>query len=182
MKTSIAIIISTFISFFSLAQNPYHFEVELDPLAYALSGASGHAALAWNKQRVQVGLAQLPLPEALQNNEGVAESFRAISFKWDYFLSQSHTNGMFVGPTADVLFLEYENTAGTFNDEQLSLGIRTGYKLDLFKGQKTLSALYLTPWVGFSWMLNADDFSIDEVKYSRKSFTVFPTFHLGWRF
>ena len=62
-----------------------HFELEVDPLAYSLGGASGHLGFTFKNERIFLGYGQLTLPEAMQSNENVSESFKAISFKWEYF-------------------------------------------------------------------------------------------------
>ena len=166
------------------AQKNNHIELELDPLAYALGGASGHIAYTWKNERIQLGYGQLTLPEDMQRNENVSESFRAISLKWDYFIGRKDASrGFFVGPTFDYLFLKYEDTeSNTAEDQQLNIGLRAGYKFDLFKKSKSLSGMYLTPWIGASWMTNPGNIEVGGVSYERNSMNIFPTVHLGWSF
>jgi hypothetical protein len=158
-------------------------EIELDPLAYAIGGASGHAAFTFKNERIQLGYGQLTMPENMQNHEGISESFKAISLKWDYFFGKENaSHGFFAGPTFDYLFLTYESSSDVFKEDQLSLGIRAGYKFDLFKNNQTLSGLYLTPWIGTSWFTKTGKVELNNQEYSRKSTTIFPTIHLGWSF
>ncbi len=160
-----------------------NFEIELDPLAYALGGASGHAAYTFKNERIQLGYGQLTLPEGLQNHEGITESFKAISLKWDYFFGKEDpSHGFFAGLTFDYLFLTYESKTDEYKDDQLSIGLRGGYKFDFFKNRKSLSGLYLTPWVGVNMMTKSGDIELDDLQYSRKSVNFFPTVHLGWSF
>lgn len=182
LMLTIIILAATFFS--SIAQNNNHFEIEIDPLAYSLGGASGHIAFTWKNDRIQLGYGQLTLPEAMQNHENVRESFKAISLKWDYFFGKSDTSkGFFSGPTMDYLFLTYKDDQdNTHKDSQLSLGLRVGYKIDLFKNHKTLNGLYLTPWISTTWLTNADNIQLGEQSYTRKAFNLFPTFHIGWSF
>ncbi len=160
-----------------------HFEIELDPLAYALGGGSGHVAYAFKNERIQLGFGMLDLPEGMQNHEGISESFKAISLKWDYFFGREDaTQGFFAGPTFDYLFLTYDDGQDQFEENQLALGIRAGYKIDLFKNSYKLSGLYLTPWMGASVFTNPGDIAVGDQTYSRKAVTFFPTVHLGWSF
>jgi hypothetical protein len=71
------------------AQNTtHHLEFEIDPLAYSIGGASGHAAYTCKNERIQLGYGQLTLPESMRNHEKISESFKAISLKWDYFFGK----------------------------------------------------------------------------------------------
>ena len=187
MKKSIltvAVVLSSLTSVFGQWDNKNHFEFELDPLAYSIGGGSGHVAYTWKNERVQLGYGQLTMPEAMSNHEGVTESFKAIAGKWDYFFGQDDaSHGFFAGPTFDYVFLEYKDQSGNeFKDNQLNLGVRAGYKFDLFKSNKTLNGLYLTPWVGTSWLTKPSDYQLGDKTYSRKAFTFFPKIHLGYTF
>jgi hypothetical protein len=183
MKTLIISIGILLASITMVNAQTHHLEIELDPLAYALGGASGHIAYTFKNERIQLGYGQLTLPENMQNHEGISESFKAISLKWDYFFGQEDpSQGFFAGPTFDYLFNTYESDTDEFKEDQLSIGLRAGYKFDLFKNNDTLSGLYLTPWVGASWFTKPVDIDLDAQKYSRKSVTIFPTIHLGWSF
>lgn len=165
------------------AQSDQRFELEFDPLAYALGGASGHVAYAWKNERLQLGYGQLSIPKAARNHENVREKFKSISLKWDYFIhADEGRQGFFAGPTFDFMFLTYEDEfSNLYKDEQLNIGLRLGYRFDLFAEHTTLSGLYITPWVGFSWFTSADDLTLGDRDYSRKTFNVFPTVHVGWK-
>ncbi len=184
MRTSIITLALLIVTITTTAQKQKHLEFEIDPLAYSLGGASGHAAFTWKNERIQLGYGQLTLPEGMQNHKNVSESFKAISFKWDYFFGKENASkGFFAGPTVDYLFLTYEDELDNeLKEEQFSIGIRAGYKFDLFQNHKSLSGLYLTPWIGTSWFTNPSDIQLAGKSYSRKSSTIFPTVHLGWSF
>lgn len=160
-----------------------HLEVETDPLAWALNGGSIHTAAAWGKQRVQIGYAFLPIPDAIQTFEEVEESFRTISTKWDYFFSKRGSEaGFFVGITADLLFYQYESANDLLKENIPNIGGRIGYKFDLFPNRNILSGLYLTPWVGLSYLARQDAIELGGQSYSFSKQQVFPTIHLGYRF
>ena len=166
------------------AQSNNHLELEIDPLAYSLGGASGHLGYTFKNERIFLGYGQLTLPEGMQTNKNVSESFKAISFKWEYFFGREDASkGFFAGPSADYMFLTYEDEMGNITkDDQLNLGIRAGCKFDLFKKSKTLKGMYLTPWISASWLTKPGEIRVGDQNYERKSFNIFPTVHLGWSF
>ena len=159
-------------------------EIEIDPLAYALGGASGHVAYSWKNERIQVGFGMLDVPEDFQDNEEVTESFKAVSLKWDYFFGRSDpSKGFFAGLVSDYLFLSYKEQRGDKIDRQrMSAGLRTGYKFDLFPETKSLKGLYVTPWVATSYLFNNEKVELGGKTYSLKSIKIFPTIHIGWSF
>ena len=166
------------------AQNDNHFEIELDPLAYAFGGISGHIAYTFKNQRIQIGYAQITVPEAYKSSKGITESFKGFPLiKWDIFFGKEDaSHGFFAGPTMNYVFTTYETETDKTKAEGLNLGLRGGYKFDLFKNSKTLNGLYLTPWVGFSYDLKSSDIELDNQEHSIKPWGIFPTFHLGWAF
>ena len=184
MKTLKMIIVLLIASITITNAQKNHFEIELDPLAYAFGGLSGHVAYTIKNHRIQVGYAQLTLPEFAQSHESITESFKAApSLKWDYFFGREDASqGFFAGPTVDYLLWTYKNDTDEFKDNQLTLGIRGGYKFNLFKESKALNGLYLTPWIGFSSSVGQGDIQLDNQEYSKRALGIFPTFHLGWSF
>ncbi len=163
--------------------NNNKFQLETDPIAFAIVGGSIHGAYNLGQFRFQIGLAFLSLPKALQDNEEVSEEFIAISLKYDYFLNNVTDNGLFIGATVDILEWEYEDEfRETIKTESFNLGLRIGYKYVPFDHESSFSGLYFTPWVGLSNMLNNDDLKFESGTYERKSLKIFPTIHVGWEF
>lgn len=183
MKNLLIAIVILVASFTMGTAQTNNFEIELDPLAYSLGGASGHVAYTFKNERIQLGYGQLTLPKSFRNHQEITESFKSISLKWDYFFGKKNpSHGFFAGPTFDYLFLTYESETDEFKDNLLSIGLRGGYKFDLLKNSKTFGGLYLTPWVGVNWMTKSKDIELDNLQYDRKSVNFFPTIHLGWSF
>lgn len=168
----------------AMAQSTARFELELDPLAYALGGASGHAALSLEKDRLQLGYGALEVPESFRSNPDVVEEFQAISLKWDHFFTgEGSTHGFFAGPTFDYLFLSYTDEAGEKSElSRPGVGLRTGYRFDLFSESETFGGLYVTPWVSASYIFDHEEVTIAGENYEVGSVKVFPTLHVGWRF
>ena len=185
MKTiilTVALLIGSLIN--ATAQKSNHFEFELDPLAYAFGGVSGHIAYTFKNHRIQLGYAQVTIPEAYQSNKEFSESFKGFPLiKWDIFFGKEDaSHGFFAGPTMNYVFTTYETDTDKTKVEGLNLGLRGGYKFDLFKNNKTLNGLYITPWVGLSYDLKSSDIELDNKVHSIKPWGIFPTFHLGWAF
>ncbi len=158
-------------------------EVEVDPLAYMFGGASGHIAYTWNNKRLQVGVAVLELPESFRSNQALSEEFKAVSLKWDYFFgSEDSFEGFFAGPVLDYLFLKYrDDQKNLLKASKVNAGLRMGYRFDLFKKDKVLKGLYLTPWVSGSYVFNHNNVKVAGESYTVSPFKIFPTIHLGWR-
>ena len=185
MKTIIVVIVVLIVNSTSaIAQKNNHFELELDPIAYAFGGISGHIAYTFKNQRIQLGYAQVTIPESYRSSEGYTESFKGFPLlKWDIFFGKEDaSHGFFAGPTMNYVFTTYKSDTDETKAEGFNLGIRGGYKFDLFKKKKMLSGLYLTPWVGVSHNFKAGEIELDNQVHSIKSMSVFPTVHLGWSF
>ncbi len=184
MKTITVTILLFFSLFIRLSSQSNHFEFELDPIAYAIGGGSGHIAFTWKNERIQLGYGQLSIPKFMRNHEELDESFKAIALKWDYFFGKENASqGFFAGPTFDILFVKYANQLEySLKEKKVNIGIRGGYKFNLFKNSEYLNGLYLTPWIGTSWSPSSNSFEIQDHTYSKKAFTFFPTLHLGWSF
>jgi len=164
-------------------QNNNTFQIETDPIAWAMGGGSIHGAYNFSRHRFQIGLAFLTLPEGLQENDGITENFKSVSIKYDYFFNNREDNGWFTGSTIDLLFWEYEDEYNQkIKTESVNLGIRAGYKYVPFDSNSSLGGLYMTPWIGVSFMMNNDDLEFESGIYERSPIKVFPTIHIGWEF
>lgn len=182
-QATITLVLFLTISAAAIAQSTISFEIEIDPLAYAIGGASGHGVLSFEKDRLQIGYAALEVPESFRSNPDIGEEFKAISLKWDHYFGESTRSGFFVGPTLDYLFLTYTNPNGQITDlSRPSAGLRTGYRFDLFSEKSTLGGLYVTPWLGVSYIFENQEVVIENETHALGAVKVFPTVHVGWRF
>ena len=90
---------------------------------------------------------------------------------------------LFAGPTFDYLFLSYTDEAGEKSElSRPGVGLRTGYRFDLFSESETFGGLYVTPWVSASYIFDHEEVTIAGENYEVGSVKVFPTLHVGWRF
>ncbi len=180
---AITLVLFLTISTAAIAQSTIGFEIEIDPLAWTLGGASGHGAMSFERDRLQLGYAALEVPESFRSNPDIAEEFKTVSLKWDHYFSESSSSGFFVGPTFDYLFLTYTDPEGrTIDLSRPSAGLRTGYRFDLFSDRSLLGGLYVTPWVGVSYIFDNEEVVIADESHEVGALRIFPTVHLGWRF
>ena len=152
-------------------------EVEVDPIAYALNGYSGHIAYGFDPLRISLGGFGADQPEFFHGNEGWEARSRGITMKVDYLLPK--LGGYFVGLDATYSWNDYtlKSTNETQSQNALGLGVRTGYR---FTFKKT--GFYMVPWFSVSYPFNTEEVVISGEKFESSRVLVFPTIHLGWQF
>src|SRR5699024_3737845 len=80
-------------------------EVEVDPIAYALNGYSGHIAYGFDPLRISLGGFGADQPEFFHGNEGWKARSRGITMKVDYLLQKQA--GYYVGLDATYQWQSY---------------------------------------------------------------------------
>lgn len=159
------------------SESPVRVDVEVDPIAYALRGYSVHAGITWKRLRLDLGAFALDIPHWFDGNEGFTTSFNGYGVKLQYFLWGEQSGGfMGVDLGASRLLVRREGTELAARPKQLSVGVNAGWRFDVVAG------LYVTPWVGLTYDLEARDLTLGDRTYTRNTWTVFPTVHLGYRF
>ncbi|TSC32752.1 hypothetical protein [Corallococcus sp. Z5C101001] len=157
--------------------SPVRVDVEVDPIAYALGGYSVHAGITWRRLRLDLGAFALDIPHWLDGNEGFKTSFDGYGVKLQYFLlGEQHGGFMGVDMGVNRLLVRRDGTELAARPNQLSVGLNAGWRFDVVAG------FYVTPWVGLSCDLAARDVTLGDRIYTRNTWTVFPTVHLGYRF
>lgn len=153
-------------------------DVEIDPIAYGLDGFSVHTAYGVNGWRFDLGVYGLTLPEAIHGNEGLSAKFVGAGWKVDRFL-KGGSEGAFVGIDGGVSRKEIGDvdTRETAHRVEYAMGGRIGYRW-----MTGLGNLYVTPWVGLGYVLNAEDVVLNGKVFENSAFQPFPTIHVGWRF
>jgi len=152
-------------------------EVEVDPIAYALNGYSGHAAYVFDPLRISLGAFGADQPEFFHGNEGWEARTRGITMKADYLFPK--LGGFFVGLDATYSWNEYTLKSSNKTESQngLGLGVRTGYR---FTFRNT--GFYIVPWFSVSYPFDTKEVIISDEKFDEARILVFPTIHLGWQF
>ena len=71
--------------------NPIRFEVEADPIAYALQGYSFHGILVINRLRIDGGIFGIAQPEGYSGNDGFHTYSSGYGLKVNYLLNKKET-------------------------------------------------------------------------------------------
>lgn len=152
-------------------------DVEVDPLAYALSGHSVHVGVGFGHFRFDLGAFALEFPEWVHGNEGFTSSFDGFGIKAHIFVEGDGT-GPFAGVAGGLARTLIQNDASgrAQRDLHASLGVELGWLLPIVEG------LYVKPWIGVGWTFGVEDVVLDRQRFEANGLTVFPTVHLGYAF
>lgn len=150
-------------------------DVEVDPIAYALDGYSLHVGLSPNFGRLDLGLFAMRLPDEVVGNENFEASFRGAGLKWDF--SPISSQGLFLGIDggwSEQRFVHLPTDREIIRHEY-GYGVRTGYRM-------IFSSLTVTPWLGISYNPKSDDVVVGDDILKRQKWVPFPTVHIGYMF
>lgn len=157
------------------------FEVEVDPIAYALRGYSVHGIITHNKWRVDAGIFGAAQPEAYNGNKGFEVYSEGIGVKLNRLLNKKGTWFAGIGSGYAVNNVKHMESNRESAEHVVSIGVHTGYRFFLLKNT-ALKNLYITPWVSFDYNMPVKDAAFTGNSYHTNSFSVFPTVHIGYRF
>lgn len=149
------------------------FDVELDPLAYALGGYSLHVGAWVDHWRFDVGAFALDMPEALHRQTGFDARFHGVGAKVDYTFAEDRS-GPFLGVDGGVLFVEARHAEGAAFGTTYGVGVRTGWRF-VFAQRFTV-----TPWVSVGRSFGDTELAVGDDTFAPSAWTVFPTVHLGY--
>lgn len=163
---------------FSQSSDYSGFDVDIDPIAFALNGFSFHGGYTTGAYRFDLGVFGLDIPEWIHGDEAFETSFVGAGWKVDRFF-KGYADGFFAGIDGGVQQLNVTHKAADTDKDrfQYMLGIRGGYRWNTGLGN-----LFITPWLGLGYVLNAEDIEIDGDVFEASPFTPFPTIHVGWKF
>lgn len=155
-------------------------EIELDPIAYALSGYSLHLGEYIHAWKFDVNTAAESYNQSetnsLLSNSNFTSKFVSYGAKIDY-IGSSQT-GFHIGVQWDYVQWTYTNVNNSVsaNNYMQDAGIRIGYRWGA-------GALYLDPWIGFLYNYQGtNSVNVGGQAYNPQNFLVFPTVHIGFRF
>lgn len=152
-------------------------DLEVDPLAYALAGASLHVGLRWRRLRLDLGAFAAEIPRAVHGQDDFSDRFHGWGLKLDLAL-RADGSGPFVGVEASVLVddLVDERTARHERARSYLAGPRAGWRFEL------PARFYLVPWLGVGLRGGERNVEVGERTFERGRWMVFPTLHVGYRF
>ncbi|MCK6611137.1 MAG: hypothetical protein L6Q78_08855 [Bacteroidia bacterium] len=157
------------------------FELEIDPLAYALKGYSLHGIVQLKQTRFDLGTYGIETPGKLTGNEGFSVRTTGFGIKVNQLFGT--VKGVYTG--IDFGYAEttaiHEKTQLQDQGHSLSLGAHLGYRYFPFlKKSNALRGIYLTPWAGISYTQPYD--KINLTTYTNNRLGYFAALHLGYRF
>ena len=152
-------------------------DIEIDPLAYAIGGASVHVGLHTGPVRFDLGAFSLKVPEWLHGNEGFTAQGHGFGLKADLFPRKDHT-GFHLGPQLDITHqtVTHDATGESALYREIATGGRVGYRI------QHRSGLYVNPWIGAIYRITSPtEIDLGGETYTQGKVVPFPTVHLGWR-
>ena len=158
-------------------------EIEIDPIAYVLKGYSAHGIYQHNHYRYDLGVFGIEQPESYHGNKGYSLMSLGFGTKVTYLIKG--IPGFYTGLGSGIAFHEAQNT--TTNEKadgaSASIGVILGYRL-FFKNVKSpdLKGFYITPWASFDYNYHFRKIDFANYDFEMKTFSIFPTIHLGYRF
>lgn len=156
--------------------NTYALDIEIDPIAYGLSGYSLHAGFGRENFRLDIGIFGLKAPTSFHGNDNYELDYKGYGAKIDYLFGSY--DGLFVGLEASSTNIEHtlKSTGETADRTQIAFGPRIGYRFFLNKN------ITITPWIGMGFNLETDDVTLSGETFDQDPITLFPTVHVGWKF
>lgn len=155
---------------------------EADPLAYINKGYSLHLGYENWGIRFDLTKVKVDFPKSFENAFYGTEAFDLVSnitgFKIDYIGNRSNwTKAIFLGLDVNNQKLDFTHREAS-NTKELSafnIGLRTGIKINLFKG------FYITPWAAV-WrnVKSEESFIVDEDIITTNQWDWITTIHFGY--
>lgn len=155
-----------------------HFDLEVEPLAYAFGGAGGHVAFRRGAWKYEVEVFGLDIPASLHGNEGFEAAPLGAEFHFEHFFGEGE-GGFYAGPEVGLVRLEVTHRAGDESERhtRYSVGVRGGYQW--YPG---LGNLYVSPVIGLSYTLNGETIRIGGEAFETAPLGPWGTVGIGWSF
>lgn len=155
------------------------FDLEADPIDFALGGYRLHAGLTHARIRYDLGILKVEIPRAIHGNDRFAYRISGIIGRIDY-VSGGAGPGWFAGMEGTMMENVYTHLPTRASDTRhpFLLAARSGYRFRFF------GHLTVTPWVGLGALLNkgGDHVAVGNDRFEVGTWNVFPTVHAGWAF
>ena len=152
------------------------FDVEIDPLAYALEGHSLHVGVWLGRVRLDLGSFGLVVPTFAHGNDNFEVSFSGYGTKADLYFNDDR-DGVYLGVQLGVSRVTTRRVALDLAEVhmQSEASGRIGYRW------LSKSGFYVTPWVGVGYTFGAKDVALGGEVLEGNPLLIFPTVHLGYQ-
>lgn len=163
--------------------NPLRVEVEVDPIAYALSGYSLHGILVYKQVRLDAGVFGIKQPDGYSGNKGFSTYTSGYGLKVNYLFGANKSWFSGVGFGYSNNEVTHQATQQEHQQSVIGVGLHVGYRWFMFKQQPSLiKNLYLAPWTSFDFNHSNRNIVVPNQTYTQPRFSIFPTVHLGYKF
>lgn len=158
-----------------------YWELEADPVAYALNGFSVHAVRVQDRMRFDLGVFGLQVPESFNANKGFEVYSRGAGLKVNYLLNSKET--WFAGAGFGYLnnTIRQRESSLTQVQHTIGTGVHVGYRIYLFRNFN-YGKIYLTPWISMDYNKALKPVQFNGETYKTVPLSFFPTVHIGYRF
>ena len=154
------------------------FDVELDPIDFALGGYRMHVGYIQSSFRYDLGVVSVTIPEIFHGNDRFDYGIFGIVARVDYLFGSYQK--WFAGLEGTWMKNVYTHTPTNASETRhpFLLAARTGYRF-VFRDHFTV-----TPWLGLGALLDkGNEYVVNERdKFKVSTLNVFPTVHVGWAF
>lgn len=165
------------------AQTNQRFEIEIDPIAYALKGYSIHGIYVKNRFRTDLGIFGIRQPEGYGSNKGYTIQSAGLGVKFNYLLNKAETVFAGIGLGYFENNLKKENSGLTSVHKISSIGIHAGYRWFAFRNTNAaFKNIYIAPWASLDYNHPINKTVFEQDGYVQAKWSIFPTVHLGYKF
>lgn len=154
------------------------FDLEVDPIFYAIDGKSFHFGLSSKDHRVELGVFQLKGADSeIHENDNFDLNLEGFNIKYDYLFGKY--DGFYIGWEINFAETQYTHTPSNkvFNRQVTTTAPRIGYRFTYF------NFITLSTSLAYDILLDeGDDVSVGEDHYKNKNGDFVPTVHIGFYF
>ena len=154
------------------------FDLEIDPIFYAIDGNSVHLGISSENHRVELGVFQLRGADSeIHENNNFDLKLEGVGIKYDYLFGKY--DGFYMGWGLNFAETEYTHTPSNkiFNRQVTTTAPRIGYRFTYF------NFLTLSTSLAYDILLDeGDDVFVGEDQYKNKNGGFIPTIHIGFYF
>jgi hypothetical protein len=159
------------------------FELESDPIAFALKGYSLHGIYVYQNLRTDLGIFGIEQPESYSGNEGFQIQSAGVGLKVNYLLNEAQTWFAGVGTGYSENNITFKESGEKHVHKLFGIGVHIGYRWFMFnKSESAFRNLYLTPWASIDYNKPLNSVSFAQQNYTQQTWSVFPTVHIGYKF
>lgn len=159
-------------------QSDRYLDLEVEPLAYAFGGAGGHVGMQIGAWKYEIEAFGLEIPQSFHGNDDFTVSTRGAEIHAERLLGEG-PSCFYLGPEIGAVRRELTHDPNGTSERNIrySVGARVGYRW-----YPSLGNLYVSPVVGVSYTLNAEDVTVGGESFEASPMGPWGTVGIGWSF